>query len=135
MTYYLLILIFAAIFSFYLAIRDERKFQKKLNELEDFRNDIESFSVRLEKLNNGKREVKEPNKIIFHSSYELMDYARIKGNNEYITSLCFRDELNLINSSFRYGEEKPKLRRNTAKIKRHDKHSEYGIHPKNHSFA
>jgi hypothetical protein len=135
MSYYLLILIFAAIFSFYLAIRNERNFQNKLNELEGFRNEMKGFSVRLEKLNNGKREIIEPDKIVFHSSYEFMDYARIKGNNEYITPLCFKDELSLISSSFRYGEEKSKLRRNTAKKKRHNKYSEYSIHLKNYSFA
>ncbi len=135
MSYYLLILIFAAIFSFYLAIRNERKFQKKLNELECFRGEIRDLSVRLKQLNSRRRNTKEVNKIIFHFPYQLMDYDLIRSNDEFKTKFCFKDELDLINSSFRYGKEGHKLNRNIEKTRLNNKLSSYSIPSKNHSFA
>jgi hypothetical protein len=55
MSYYLIIMIITGILSFYLAIRNEKKFQNELNKLEEFKKDIETISSRLEKINNNEK--------------------------------------------------------------------------------
>ena len=133
MSYYLLVLIIAAVFSFYLAIRNERKFQKKLNELDEFRSEIKEISARLEKLNNRSKISKEKSKIVFHSSYQIMDFNLIKNDDKY--SYFCEDELELINSYFAYGKEKLKSKHKTKITKHHNNKNSYGLSTKHHSFA
>jgi hypothetical protein len=109
MSYYLLALIVAIILSFYLAIRNERKFQNQLDELELFREEIKGFSIRIEKLNKEKTSTKEANKIIFQRTYALMDYnAIINDSYENPVETTIRRS-DLIRSSFNYGQEKKSI--------------------------
>lgn len=104
MSYYL-IMFGVAILSFLLAIYNEKKFQKKIEELSNIEEEIKEISIKLERLNNRKKGVKETNKIIFQSPYELMGYDSII-KDCYIHPIVSKRWENLISNSFKYGQEK-----------------------------
>ena len=103
MTYFI-IMISVAIFSFFLASYNEKKFSAKTEEINDLGEEIKEISVRLERLNNNQKGITETNKIIFQSPYELMDYEAII-KNCYTPPINNGALKNLISNSFKYGQK------------------------------
>ncbi|KAF3977500.1 MAG: hypothetical protein HFP77_06525 [Methylococcales symbiont of Iophon sp. n. MRB-2018] len=98
-------MISVAILSFFLALYNENKFSKKIEEINSLGEEIKEISVRLERLNNYQKGITETNKIIFQL-YELMDYEAII-KNCYNSPVNNRSLKNLISNSFNYGQKSP----------------------------
>ncbi len=104
MSYYLIIIIAAAILSFYLAIYNEKKFQKKLNKIDSLGKEVATISNRLKKLNNNTQSVTgEVDKIFFQQDYGLIDFQHLI-NRTYRNTSC-SNELKLAIKFFQYGKK------------------------------
>lgn len=77
MTYYLIGLFICILLSFYLAVRSEYKFQRKIHQLVEFRKEIENISQRFDTLNTSRATAHVTNRIIFTPDYLSMDFNSI----------------------------------------------------------